>query len=100
MQIREKKYNYLANNQSYSFKEKLTNGVQIHAYVIFETEKFLDYQKDLLQDFLADFIDKANTKIYDEDDLKANLEERLQSLNVKLKLFADKVTEIKRFPIK
>jgi hypothetical protein len=29
----------------------------------------------LLQDFLADFIDKANTKIYDEEDLKNNLEE-------------------------
>jgi hypothetical protein len=66
MQIREKKYNYLADNQGFSFKEKLANGVQINAYVIFGTEKFLDYQKDLLQDFLADFIDKANTEIYDE----------------------------------
>ena len=100
MQIREKKYNYLATNQAFSFKEKLNNWVQINSYVIFETEKFLDYQKDLIQDFLADFIDKANTKIYDEDDLKTNLEEWLQNLNVKLKLFADKVVDIKHFPIK
>jgi hypothetical protein len=100
MQIREKKYNFLANNQMFSFKEKLANWVQINTYVVFETEKFLDYQKDLLQDFLADFIDKANTKIYDEEDLKNNLEEWLQNLNVKLKLFADKVTDIKHFPIK
>jgi len=66
MQIREKKHNYLANNQSFSFKEKLSNGVQINTYVVMETEKFLEYQKDLLKDFLADFIDKANTEIYDE----------------------------------
>lgn len=100
MQIREKKYNYLANNQAFSFKEKLANWVMINAYVVFETEKFLDYQKDLLQDFLADFIDKANTEIYDEWDLKSNLEEWLQNLNVKLKLFADKVTDIDHFAIK
>ncbi len=100
MQIREKKHNYLANNQAFSFKEKLANGVQINTYVVMETEKFLDYQKDLLQDFLADFVDKANTKIYDEWDLKTYLEEGLQNLNVKLKSFADKVSDIKRFPIK
>ncbi len=100
MQIREKKHNYLANNQGFSFKEKLSNGVQINTYVVLETEKFLDYQKDLLQDFLADFIDKSNTQIYDEQDLKANLEEWLQNLNVKLKLFADKVSDVDRFPIK
>ncbi len=100
MQIREKKHNYLANNQSFSFKEKLSNGVQINTYVVMETEKFLEYQKDLLKDFLADFIDKANTEIYDEWDLKSNLEEWLQDLNVKLKLFADKVSDVDRFPIK
>jgi hypothetical protein len=40
--------------------------VKIFAYVVFETEKFLDYQKELLQDFLADFVDKSNTEVYDE----------------------------------
>ena len=78
MQIREKKYNYLANNQSFSFKEKLANWVSVNAYVVLWSEKFLEYQKDLLQDFLADFMDKSNTEIYDEWDLKSNLEECLQ----------------------
>lgn len=100
MQIREKKYNYLESNQSFSFKEKLWNWVQINSYVILETEKFLEYQKDLLQDFLAEFVDKSNTEIFDEWDIKANLEEWLQNLNVKLQLFADKVQDVERFPIK
>ncbi len=100
MQIREKKYNYLAANQQFQFKEKLTNWVQINTYVILESEKFLEYQKDLIQDFLADLMEKINTEIYDEWDLKNNLENWLQNLNVKLKLFADKVTDIERFSIK
>lgn len=100
MQIREKKYNYLANNQSFSFKEKLANWVSVNAYVVIWSEKFLEYQKDLLQDFLADFIDKSNTEIYDEWDLKSNLEECLQNLNVNLRKFADKVKDVDRFSIK
>ncbi|HOG15388.1 MAG TPA: hypothetical protein PK674_02265 [Candidatus Absconditabacterales bacterium] len=100
MQIKEKKHNYLADNQSFSFKEKLANGVIINAYVVFDSDKFLEYQKDLLQDFLAEFIDKSNTDIYDETDLKNNLEDGLQSLNTNLRKFSDKVTDVDRFTIK
>jgi hypothetical protein len=60
----------------------------------------LEYQKDLLQDFLAEFIDKSNTDIYDETDLKNNLEDGLQSLNTNLRKFSDKVTDVDRFTIK
>lgn len=100
MQIREKKYNYLDPNQQFQFKDKLANWVQVNTYVVLESEKFLEYQKDLIQDFLADFMEKINTEVYDEWDLKNNLESGLQNLNVKLKLFADKVTDVDRFPIK
>jgi len=100
MQIREKKYNYLDPNQQFQFKDKLANWVQINTYVVLESEKFLEYQKDLIQDFLADLMEKINTEVYDEWDLKNNLESGLQNLNVKLKLFADKVTDVERFPIK
>lgn len=100
MQIREKKYNYLDPNQQFQFKDKLANWVQVNTYVVLESEKFLEYQKDLIQDFLADFMEKINTEVYDEWDLKNNLESWLQNLNVKLKLFADKVTDVDRFPIK
>ena len=100
MQIREKKYNYLAANQQFQYKEKLTNGLQINTFVVLDSEKFLEYQKDLIQDFLADLKEKIDTEIYDEWDLKTNLENGLQSLNVKLKLFADKVTDVDHFFIK
>ncbi len=100
MQIKEKKYNYLADNQSFSFKEKLANWVIINSYIVFDSDKFLEFQKDLIQDFLAEFIDKSNTEIYDETDLKNNLEEGLQNLNINLRKFADKLTDVDRFGIK
>ena len=100
MQIREKKYNYLDVNQQFQYKEKLWNWVQINTFVILDSEKFLEYQKDLIQDFLADLKEKIDTEVYDEWDLKNNLESWLQNLNIKLKLFADKVTDVDHFSIK
>lgn len=100
MQIREKKYNYLDENQLFSFKDSLWNGVKIQTFVVLESEKYLDYQKDLLQDFLADLIDKSNWDVYDEWELKNNLEIWLQQLNEKLKMFAEKLPDIPRFTIK
>lgn len=100
MQIREKKYNYLDTNQQFNYREKLWNWVQINTYVVLDSEKFLEYQKDLIQDFLADLKEKIDTEVYDEWDLKNNLENGLQSLNVKLKLFADKVSDVDHFSIK
>jgi len=100
MQIREKKYNYLEENQLFSFKETLWNWVKIQTFVLLETEKYTDYQKDLIQDFLADFIDKSNWEVYDEWDLKNNLEAWLQQLNEKLKMFAEKLPDIERFSLK
>ena len=100
MQIREKKYNYLDENQAFSFKESLWNGVKIQTFVVLESEKYLDYQKDLIQDFLAELIDKSNGEVYDEWELKNNLESGLQQLNEKLKIFAEKLPDIARFSIK
>ena len=100
MQIREKKYNYLDEKSVFSYKESLWNWVKISAYVVFDTEKFQDYQKELLQDFLADFKDKSDTEVYDEWDLRVNLESWLEKLNENLKTFAEKVSDVDRFNIK
>ena len=76
------------------------NGVKIQTFVVLESEKYLDYQKDLIQDFLAELIDKSNGEVYDEWELKNNLESGLQQLNEKLKIFAEKLPDIARFSIK
>ena len=69
-------------------------------FVGFQSEKFLDFQKDLLQDFVAELKDKIANETYDIDVVKNNFEIALQNLNIKLKSFADKVRDVDFFGIK
>ena len=69
-------------------------------FVGFQSDKFLDFQKDLLQDFVAELKDKISDDNFDLEDVKNNFEIALQNLNVKLKAFADKVRDVDFFGIK
>lgn len=69
-------------------------------FVGFQSDKFLDFQKDLLQDFVAELKDKISDENYDIDAVKNTFEIALQNLNIKLKSFADKVRDIDFFGIK
>ena len=60
----------------------------------------MDNQKDLIQDFSADLIDKLNTDVLDLNDIKTEFEIQLQNLNTKLKSVADQFDNIEYFPIK
>lgn len=100
MHLKEKKFLYIADEQSFNFSEELQNGIKIKMFVGFQSHKFVDFQKDLLQDFVAEFKDKVNNENYDIDDVKNNFEIALQNLNVKLKAFADKVRDVEYFGIK
>lgn len=100
MHLKEKKFLYLTEEQIFNFAEELANGIRIKMFVGFGSDKFLDFQKDLLQEFIADFKDKIIQEDYDIDDIKNNFEIALQNLNTKLKAFADKVRDISFFGIK
>jgi hypothetical protein len=100
MHLKEKKFLYLNEEQVFNFVEELHNGIKIKMFVGFQSHKFLDFQKDLLQDFVAEFKDKITDDTYDIDEVKNNFEIALQNLNVKLKAFADKVRDVEYFWIK
>lgn len=100
MHLKEKKFLYLTEEHVFNFVEELQNGIKIKMFVGFESDKFLDFQKDLIQDFVAELKDKINNEQYDVEDVKNNFEIVLQNLNVKLKAFADKVRDIEYFGIK
>ena len=100
MHLKEKKFLYLQEEQVFNFVEELNNGIKVKMFVWFQSNKFLDFQKDLLQDFLAELKDKINDDNYDVDEVKNNFEIALQNLNVKLKAFADKVRDVDYFWIK
>ncbi len=84
----------------FNFVEEVENGIKIKMFVGFESDKFLDFQKDLLQDFVAELKDKVTDENYDIDAIKTNFEIALQNLNIKLKSFADKVRDVDYFGIK
>jgi len=100
MHIKEEKLAFVDATQIFSFSEEFDNGIQFVTYISFENDKFLDYQKDLLQEFLAGYLDQLKTDIYELDNVKANFEIALETLNTKLKLFADKVRDVDHFGIK
>lgn len=100
MQTRSKKFAYLWEERYFSFHEKLDNGIQFKSYLLCDTEKFLDYQKDLIQDFIGEFMDACQWSRVEIQEVKDAFEVWLQNLNTKLKLFADKVRDVEYFPIK
>lgn len=100
MQTRQSQKLYLDSNQLLEVKDKLSNWVQINLLVAFKTDKFLEYQKEILQDFLANITDVCSEENYDMDKIRKIFETELQVLNTQLKSFADKVTDIERFEIK
>lgn len=100
MHLKEKKFLYLDEGQVFNFIEEIKNGIKIKMFVGFQSQKFLDFQKDLLQDFVAELKDKVSDENFDIDAIKNNFEIALQNLNIKLKAFADKVRDVDFFGIK
>lgn len=100
MHLKEKKFLYLSEDHVFNFVEEIQNGIKIKMFVGFESDKFLDFQRDLLQDFVAELKDKITDENYDIDAVKNNFEIALQNLNIKLKSFADKVRDVDFFGIK
>ena len=100
MQIVSNRLTSLLPEKTFSFSHSLWNNIQLFSHLSFWSDKFLDYQKDLIQDFFADFIDKIDQETYDISMVKKDFEKGLESLNTKLKLFADKVNDVDYFDIR
>ena len=101
MNVKEKKFLYVPEEQTFQVAEELANWAKLKLFVGFGVDKFVDYQKDLVQDFVAEVMEKVGEEeSYDIDVLKSHFEIALQNLNTKLKAFADKVRDVDFFEIK
>lgn len=85
MHLKDKKKLYLHEDQMLNINEELGNGIQIKASVLFEKHKFLDNQKNLIEEFIAELLDKLNEEDYDLEGVRGTFEVLLQNLNTKLK---------------
>jgi hypothetical protein len=101
MQLQETKLQYLEDEKVFSFQDTLLDNISFKVFVECSTDKFVQYQKDILEDFVAEFTNAIKTaEALDINDIKSFFEESLQVLNTKLKQFAEKVRDVERFQLK
>ncbi|MDR2190798.1 MAG: hypothetical protein LBP53_06595 [Candidatus Peribacteria bacterium] len=101
MQLQETKLQYLNEENIFSFQDTLADSISFKVFVQCTTDKFLQFQKDILEEFVAEFTNTIKTaEALDSTDIKSFFEESLQVLNTKLKQFAEKVRDVEKFQLK
>ena len=101
MQIQEHKKIYIPDEEIFSFQDTLLDDISFKVFVQCSKEKFLQYQKDILEEFVADFTNIIKTsEELDAIDIREIFEQHLQLLNTKLKQFAEKVRDVEHFSLK
>ena len=99
MQYKEEKKIYSSPDNYIDINQHLRDGMQLRLFTSFTSEKFLEYQKDLIQECIANLVEGLE-KEGDTEYIRSVCEKGLQDLNVKLKAFADKVRDVEYFEIK
>ena len=101
MQLLETKNQYGSEDSVFSFQDVFFDSVKLNVYVECSAEKFLQYQKDILEDFVADFVATIqNEEGEDISNIKKTFEQSLQTLNTKFSQFAEKVHDVEKFYLK
>ena len=101
MQLQEHKKIYVPDDEIFSFQDTLLDNISFKVFVQCSKEKFLQYQKDILEEFVANFTNIIKTsEELDVIDIRDIFEQNLQLLNTKLKEFAEKVRDIDHFSLK
>lgn len=101
MQLQEHKLVYIPDEEVFSFQDTLLDNISFKVFVACSKEKFLQYQKDILEEFVANFTNIIKTsEELDTMDIRDIFEQNLQILNTTLKEFAEKVRDIERFRLK
>lgn len=101
MQLVETKKQYGPEESIYAFQDTLGDTVKMNVYVECSSQKFLQFQKDILEDFVAEFTSKVqNTESDNISELKQHFENSLKDLNLKFDQFANKVRDVERFELK
>lgn len=101
MQLQEHKLVYIPDEEVFSFQDTLLDNISFKVFVACSKEKFLQYQKDILEEFVANFTNIIKTsEELDTMDIRDIFEQNLQILNTTLKEFAEKVRDVERFKLK
>lgn len=101
MKLFKNKKFFSDNNNYISFYKDYWDNIFLNADVCFLTDKFLEYQKDLFNEFISDISEKLS---YHQDftirQLQSDIEEKLQIMNSKLNTFSEKIHDVEKFDIR
>ena len=101
MQLQEHKKVYVSDNEIFSFQDTLLDNISFKVFVVCYKDKFLQYQKDIFEEFVADFTNVIKTsEELDIEDIRQIFTDHLELLNTKLKQFAEKVRDVEHFQLK
>ena len=91
---------YNDQDKNYRRSQVLSNGVQVEFFIQIGSEKFVDYQKELFEEFLADFLNQAGEETLSENEIELLAEKELKKLNESLVSFAKKLHDMPVFDIR
>lgn len=91
---------YGPEHSSVSIHKEVGNNVTVHADIVILSEKFLEYQKTILDEFFAQLFDLTYSEDVLFDEIIDGFEMLLQALNTKLETFASKITDAPFFDIR
>ena len=87
-------------NEWFHLSKSFPGEKSINCHLSFGTAQFVDYQRDMFEDVMSVLIDELSDEDITFERFKSTFEKELQNLNTKLSVFAEKITEVDRFPVK
>lgn len=100
MELLSQVQNHISDDQIINYDVTGENNIRIRAHIAITTEKFVDYQKDLIIEFIADLSNESSKTDVSFRKFKNYVEFALQELNSKLAVFAEKVSDTPLFDIR
>lgn len=80
--------------------ESFSNGLTLDFYVQINSEKFVEYQKEIFEECLANFLDQLSDTALSAREIELLAERHLKQLNDQLQAFAEKLHDMPAFDIR
>jgi hypothetical protein len=91
---------YIDPEKVYLYSNQIGDDINLEVYIQIWSEKFVDYQKEIFEEFVADFVDDIKDSMLSSDEIEKRLEKFLQWLNSKLQAFAEKLRNVPKCELK
>ena len=90
---------FLPDQQWITFSKEIGTQISFSCHVLCKTTHFLEFQKDLFDDFLSTVVEILEQEETTFEQCKKKFEHALQDLNSKLGIFAAKIKDTPRFEL-